>query len=247
MLRRFALSHDFIAEQRAEGGPQVADLLTTLPEASLGVLRRIRDAAPSAYQKTVEKLRSGKTSHRQLLAEYERLLQQNDLIPARVEGKRAPNRFAAACRSIATSHDQRLGLNHEDTILSFEKNHVPICADIVIWQPSQQKIIAIECKYIENKSRSTDKLSDMLAHAALGASFCDVYWLFFPKNSEIISAFASVLNDIGLANVGLVEIDVRNVPPGLSVKRAPEAKQPFNAREWFAGVLNAGTKHKVSP
>ena len=242
MLRRFALSRDFVVEQETLDGENIARLLASLPEASVGVLRRIRDTDPSVYQKTIAKLCTEKASHRQLLAEYENLLQQNDLIPDRVDAKRAPNRFSSACEVIAKSNDKRLGLSAEDKILTLNVKKVPICADIVIWQPSRKRIIAIECKYVSRKERAPTRINDLLAHASLGSSISDLYWLFFPKNSGIITPLSSVLSDIGLANVGLAEVDVGSKRPSLSIERVPEAKQPLNARDWFAEIISKETR-----
>lgn len=227
-LRRFTRARSFLREAEAEQRGS-SKRLSALPFAHVDVLGKIWQLDRKRALELIDRADDAKSfTYVELLKEYQDIrakgLVQTSPIAA---GKHAAQEFIKACGQILMEtqlltrgslfpKDQRAML-HPASGFEFT-NPDYIVRDTSA--PESPIIDAIDCYFISGRAQR-DALRRKISQVAFESTFFTRFWCLIPP-SELAATFISYCNDLSLANVGLLIVDVPK--RSCSVLRNPDSK-----------------------
>ncbi|EFI52793.1 hypothetical protein [Afipia sp. 1NLS2] len=214
-LRRFTRALEFLREVEAKA-PRVGEGLRVLPFSHIEVLGKIWQLDRAKSLELIDSAGTVRYTYLDLLGKYRDLRSKGTGHASPIAaGKHAAKQFIDACRRILLETKELTAGNRyprgQRTILRPIVGLGYTNPDYIIRDlstPSAPQLDAIDCYFISGASQS-DALRRKIPQVAFESTFFTHFWCLMPP-SALAGNFISACNNLKLANVGLVLIDVAN-------------------------------------
>ncbi|HDZ73814.1 MAG TPA: hypothetical protein ENH55_13850 [Aurantimonas coralicida] len=232
-IRRLRLSEIFLRLLEKDGHEAVG-AVSNWPFSHIDNIRKIYEVDPARGLKLLSTSETSPFNQRELEKLLKDLRARKSPIAKLGSGGRIRSaQFSEKCLTAIHNSKYSFGLKNNDDaavkyyIRRWGNSTKWASPEFFVTWPNERRIDAVDC-YGGLHCQRMDIINEKIKNAVFESTFFDVFWIIIPIREELEYFFKQAINDLGMANIGILGLDDFNLE--IITLEGPRAVHPVPDR-----------------